>query len=55
LSGAQLTEAALTKSKITREQLEKCKTLKGATMPNGQKYEVWLKDREDRKEDGENE
>jgi hypothetical protein len=29
--------------------------LAGATMPNGQKYEDWLKDRERRKEDGENE
>jgi hypothetical protein len=28
--------------------------LDGATMPNGQKYEDWLKDRESRKEDGEN-
>jgi uncharacterized protein YjbI with pentapeptide repeats len=31
------------------------KSLKGATMPNGQKYEDWLKDRERSKEDGENE
>jgi hypothetical protein len=28
--------------------------LEGATMPNGQKYEDWLKDRENRKEDAEN-
>ena len=26
-------------------------SLKGATMPNGQKYEDWIKDREDRKEE----
>ena len=30
-------------------------SLEGATMPNGQKYEDWLKDKEARKEDGENE
>ena len=31
------------------------KPLHGATMPNGQKYEDWLRDRERRKEDGVNE
>jgi hypothetical protein len=29
-------------------------TLEGATMPSGQKYEDWLKDREGSKEDAEN-
>jgi hypothetical protein len=29
--------------------------LHGATMPNGQKYEDWLKDSEARKDDGKNE
>jgi hypothetical protein len=29
--------------------------LKGATMPNGHKYEDWLKDREARKENREDE
>jgi hypothetical protein len=31
--------------------LKAASSLEGATMPNGQKYEDWLKDREDRKED----
>jgi uncharacterized protein YjbI with pentapeptide repeats len=40
LSGANLRDA----SGITDEQLEEqAKTLEGATMPNGQKYEDWLK------------
>ena len=30
----------------TKEELRSAFTLKGATMPNGQKYEEWLKDRE---------
>jgi uncharacterized protein YjbI with pentapeptide repeats len=30
-------------------------SLEGATMPNSQKYEHWLKDREGGKEDGQNE
>jgi uncharacterized protein YjbI with pentapeptide repeats len=39
----------------TNEHLEdQAETLRGATMPNGQKYEDWLKDREGRKEAGEN-
>jgi len=29
-------------------------SLKGFTMPNGRKYEDWLKDKEGRGEDGEN-
>jgi hypothetical protein len=40
---------------ITEEQLEQqADTLEGATMPNGQKYEDWLKDREDGKGDEKN-
>jgi uncharacterized protein YjbI with pentapeptide repeats len=40
---------------ITNEELARqALTLKGATMPNGQKYEDWLKDREGRKEDEKN-
>jgi Pentapeptide repeats (8 copies) len=31
--------------------LASCKSLEGATMPNGQKYEDWLKDREGRKDE----
>jgi len=55
LSGANLSEAGLGEAKgITNEQLEQALYLDGATMPNGQKYEDWLKDREGRGEDGEN-
>jgi hypothetical protein len=39
---------------VTVEQLQQADTLEGATMPNGQKYEEWLKDREIRGEDGKN-
>jgi hypothetical protein len=38
---------------LTEEQLEHTKTLEDATMPNGQKYEEWLKSK-GRGEDGEN-
>jgi uncharacterized protein YjbI with pentapeptide repeats len=51
LQGADLEEAILRGAYlgsavgITNEELEQqAKTLKGATMPNGQKYEDWLKD-----------
>ncbi len=56
LSEADLSRADLEEAEgITNEQLEQqAKSLKGATMPNGQKYEEWLRDREDRGEDGEN-
>jgi uncharacterized protein YjbI with pentapeptide repeats len=49
LSGADLTDANLTDADLseakgwTMEQLSAAKSLKGATMPNGQKYEEWLK------------
>jgi hypothetical protein len=54
LSGADLTHAVLNEADleganlsnaigVTEEQLEE---LEGATMPNGQKYEDWLKDKE---------
>jgi len=37
---------------ISNEELEqRAKSLEGATMPNGQKYEDWLKDKEGREED----
>ena len=42
LTGADLTGA----TGWTTEQLKQAKSLKGATMPNGQKYEEWLKDRD---------
>jgi hypothetical protein len=38
---------------MTHEELEQqAKSLKGATMPNGQKYEDWIKDKEVHKKDG---
>jgi hypothetical protein len=45
LSGADLSGADLTDAKVTAEQLATCESLKGATMPNGQQYEDWLKSR----------
>jgi uncharacterized protein YjbI with pentapeptide repeats len=55
LSGANLSDA----SGITNEELEQqALSLEGATMPNSQKYEEWIKDRlkdkEGRGEDGKN-
>jgi len=49
LSGADLTDANLTDADLieakgwTMEQLTAARSLEGATMPNGQKYEDWLK------------
>jgi len=47
LSGAELNGANLRRTKgVTNEELEQqASTLEGATMPNGQKYEEWLKDK----------
>jgi hypothetical protein len=44
LSNANLRYADLYGASVTEEQLAKCHSLEGATMPNGQKYEEWLKD-----------
>jgi hypothetical protein len=44
LSGANLTDA-----NVTQWQLEQARSLEGATMPNGQKYEDWLEDRREGK------
>jgi uncharacterized protein YjbI with pentapeptide repeats len=38
LKGADLSGANLTNAKITDEQLDTCKSLEGATMPNGSKH-----------------
>ena len=56
LSGASLQNATLSDtSGITSEELEKqVVTLEDATMPNGQKYEEWLKSKGHAGEDGEN-
>jgi hypothetical protein len=48
LSGADLQGSPLAGSRtpiVTKEQLAACRSLEGATMPNGQKYEDWLKSR----------
>jgi hypothetical protein len=53
LRGADLRRADLTDALVTEENLLSAKSLEGATMPNGQKYEDWLKSK-GRGEDGEN-
>jgi uncharacterized protein YjbI with pentapeptide repeats len=40
---AILKGANLHRAQLTAEQLAQCRLLEGATMPNGQKYEEWLK------------
>jgi len=55
LSGAYKVTDEKTKQPITNEELvQQTKFLEGATMPNGQKYEAWIKDKEGRGEAGEN-
>lgn len=54
LSGTYLNDANLRDATVTEEQLSSCKSLEGATMPNGQKYEEWLKDKEGRGKDADN-
>jgi uncharacterized protein YjbI with pentapeptide repeats len=54
LSEADLSRADLSEAELTKEQLQLAKSLEGATMPDGQNYEDWLKDKEGRKEDTEN-
>src|SRR5215207_8802396 len=46
LTDADLSGANLSGAKVTDEQLEQASSLEDATMPNGQKYEEWLKSRE---------
>jgi uncharacterized protein YjbI with pentapeptide repeats len=43
LSSANLESANLKSANVTDAQLDQASSLKGATMPNGQKYEHWLK------------
>jgi uncharacterized protein YjbI with pentapeptide repeats len=46
VNGADLSSAILSEAiGWTKEQLLTASSLKGATMPNGQKYEDWLKDK----------
>jgi uncharacterized protein YjbI with pentapeptide repeats len=54
LNGANLSGANLSGANVTTDQLARCETLAGATMPNGQKYEDWLKSKGSG-EDGEKE
>jgi uncharacterized protein YjbI with pentapeptide repeats len=54
LDGADVSWADLSSATVTQEQLDQVKPLEGATMPNGQKYEDWLKDKVGRGEVGEN-
>ena len=42
LTAADLSGANLSDAYVTEEQLATCKSLEGATMPNGQNYENWL-------------
>jgi hypothetical protein len=52
LSGADLREADLSSVMgWTEKQLTAARCLEGATMPNAQKYEDWLKDRVKRQQD----
>jgi uncharacterized protein YjbI with pentapeptide repeats len=54
LSNAYLSDAVLSGATVTEEQLSSCESLQGATMPNGQKYEEWIKDKEGRSKDADN-
>ena len=53
LEGADLTVVHLEGAEVTQERLDQAQFLEGATMPNGQKYEDWLKSKGGG-EDGEN-
>jgi uncharacterized protein YjbI with pentapeptide repeats len=53
LRDADLSGADLSGTLVTREQLAPCKSLQGATMPSGQKYEYWLKETIDERAVGE--
>jgi uncharacterized protein YjbI with pentapeptide repeats len=54
LSEAILSEAILIGAEVTKQQLAACRSLEGATMPEGRKYDEWFKDKEGCQEDGEN-
>jgi hypothetical protein len=55
LYGANLQVAFLLEAKVTGEQLANTLSLRRATMPDGQKYEDWLEDKEGSEKDAENE
>jgi hypothetical protein len=52
LSNADLREADLSDAEVTDQQLSTGRFLDGVTMPDGQKYEVWIKSRGEEGEDG---
>jgi Pentapeptide repeats (8 copies) len=55
LNYTDLRHADLTGAQVDADYLHRSTSkVQGATMPNGQKYEDWLKDREGRSEDEEN-
>src|SRR5215212_10268877 len=54
LQEADLRGADLRDAKVTDEQLADTRSLQGATMPDGQKYEEWLTDKEGSGKDMEN-
>jgi hypothetical protein len=53
LSGADLSGGVALRAarRWTEEQLRTARSLEGATMPNSQKYEDWIKDKEGHKDD----
>src|SRR5215203_3731732 len=51
LSNADLSGAYLTGAGVSEEQLDTCKSLQGATMTDGRKYEEWLRDKEGSEKD----
>jgi uncharacterized protein YjbI with pentapeptide repeats len=53
LEGANLEGTNLEGASVTQKQLDQAESLQGAIMPNGRKYEDWLKDEEDREGGGE--
>jgi uncharacterized protein YjbI with pentapeptide repeats len=55
LSSAYLSGTNLKGANVTDEQLAECESLEGATMPNGQKYEDWLKSKKAQGKDEKNE
>ena len=55
LRGAILQKANLEGAKVTDVQLAETLSLQGATMPDGKKYEGWLKGKEGSRKDDENE
>jgi hypothetical protein len=54
LYGVNLQDANLQGAKLTDSQLANMRSLQGATMPDGQKYEDWIKDKEGSGKDVEN-